>query len=556
MVTNNGGDHLRKRRRIIIVVLISCLFGGCTSIRENKKEELIVLSTSKQYDENYGTYDPGYDINDNPMIQLGIDQLNIKIEYQILGTSYEDYINKIRLALSGANELPDIIPVYDQGLLAEMIDSGQVKEITEIVENKMPERLKPIYDRYSETFLPVEREGKIYGMAISPALAETQVLFIRQDWLDKLNLKPPTNIEEFETVMKAFTTQDPDGNGQNDTYGFSYSGNGIYSTGWLGDPAMLFSSMSGKFIPGNWEEAPNGQLMYGSLHTGNKEALKKFSEWHQKGWTIPDAALINDWAAFEQFRKGKSGMVVGRSSYILDAQEVSNVDPKAEVRAYSVIKQANGEQTYQRAEVNDGWFLFNKEFEDFDAFFKYYDWLYDIAFGTGSFQYGYLENFDYDVIGDQVVFEPEKFSPVKESPIFNPSKAIFTKNAPKIDSMKPYVDILNGKQPKTPMEQKAQALMKERKELITPYQIAFEARDSSSENKFKGPQTVTMRKKWYKLQLLEMEAYTDIIYGEAPLSSFDDFTETWYAEGGKEITREVNEWYQSAYRKLPESSEE
>lgn len=547
---------MKKYYKIIILILLGFLTGGCASKIENKKEEPSVLTTSKQYDENYGAYDPGDDLNDNPMIQLGIDQLNIKIDYQILGTSYEDYINKIRLALSGADELPDIIPVYDSGLLAEMIDSGQVKEITEILEREMPERLKPIYNRYNETFLPVERDGKIYGMAISPALAETEVLFIRQDWLDKLNLKAPTNIEEFETVIKEFSTQDPDANGQDDTYGFSYSGNGIYSTGWLGDPAMLFSSMSGKFIPGNWEETQDGKLMYGSLHSGNKKALKKIRDWHQKGWMIPDAALINDWAALEQFTEGKAGMVVGRASYILDAQGVNKIDPTAEVRAYPVIKQDNGELTYQRSEVNDGWFLFNKDFEDFEVFFEYYDWLYDIAFGTGNFLYGYLENFDYDVVENQVVFEPQKFLPVKETPVFNPSKAIFTKNAPEIDSMQPFVDVLNGKEPETAMEVKAQVSMNESPELVKTYQIAFDTRASLIENKFKGPQTVTMRKKWYKLQLIEKKAYTDIIYGVAPLSAFDDFVETWYAEGGEEITKEVNQWYQSVNNEMLENLEE
>lgn len=547
---------MKKYYKIIILILLGFLTGGCASKIENKKEEPSVLTTSKQYDENYGAYDPGDDLNDNPMIQLGIDQLNIKIDYQILGTSYEDYINKIRLALSGADELPDIIPVYDSGLLAEMIDSGQVKEITEILESEMPERLKPIYNRYNETFLPVERDGKIYGMAISPALAETEVLFIRQDWLDKLNLKAPTNIEEFETVIKEFSTQDPDANGQDDTYGFSYSGNGIYSTGWLGDPAMLFSSMSGKFIPGNWEETQDGKLMYGSLHSGNKKALKKIRDWHQKGWMIPDAALINDWAALEKFTEGKAGMVVGRASYILDAQGVNKIDPTAEVRAYPVIKQDNGELTYQRSEVNDGWFLFNKDFEDFEVFFEYYDWLYDIAFGTGNFLYGYLENFDYDVVENQVVFEPQKFLPVKETPVFNPSKAIFTKNAPEIDSMQPFVDVLNGKEPETAMEVKAQVSMNESPELVKTYQIAFDTRASLIENKFKGPQTVTMRKKWYKLQLIEKKAYTDIIYGVAPLSAFDDFVETWYAEGGEEITKEVNQWYQSVNNEMLENLEE
>ena len=44
-------------------------------------------------------------------------------------------------------------------------------------------------------------------------------MIIRQDWLDNLGLKAPTNMDEFEAVIKAFTEDDPDGNGQKDTMG-------------------------------------------------------------------------------------------------------------------------------------------------------------------------------------------------------------------------------------------------------------------------------------------------------------------------------------------------
>ena len=39
---------------------------------------------------------------------------------------------------------------------------------------------------------------------------------IRQDWLDKLGLKMPVTQEEFVDVLRAFKTQDPNGNGQAD----------------------------------------------------------------------------------------------------------------------------------------------------------------------------------------------------------------------------------------------------------------------------------------------------------------------------------------------------
>lgn len=44
-------------------------------------------------------------------------------------------------------------------------------------------------------------------------------LIYRKDWLEKLGMKVPTNLDELEAMLRAFTTEDPDGNGQNDTFG-------------------------------------------------------------------------------------------------------------------------------------------------------------------------------------------------------------------------------------------------------------------------------------------------------------------------------------------------
>ena len=138
----------------------------------------------------------------------------------------------------------------------------------------MPARLKEIYKQYPTTFNPVVRDGKVYGMAISPNLTEGQVMLIRQDWLDSLGLEAPTTIDEFESVIAAFTNEDPDGNGKNDTYGFTFSGKDGYNTGWVSDPVMIFSAYTGKKPPMQWSEE-NGKLAYGSVADGNKEALSK-----------------------------------------------------------------------------------------------------------------------------------------------------------------------------------------------------------------------------------------------------------------------------------------
>ena len=46
-------------------------------------------------------------------------------------------------------------------------------------------------------------------------------MIIRQDWLDNLGLSYPQTLDEMKDVMLAFTNDDPDGDGQNNTYGYT-----------------------------------------------------------------------------------------------------------------------------------------------------------------------------------------------------------------------------------------------------------------------------------------------------------------------------------------------
>ena len=52
-------------------------------------------------------------------------------------------------------------------------------------------------------------------------------------------------------------------------------------------------------------------------------------------------------------------------------------------------------------------------------------------------------------------------------------------------------------------------------------------------------QTETMEKKWTNLEKKENEIFLKIIIGEEPIDAFDTFVEEWKAEGGDEITAEV-----------------
>ena len=82
-----------------------------------------------------------------------------------------NYDTKLRLALTGSEDLPDVFPVYGTQMIADMIESGRAKDITDDIEQYMPERLKEVYDQYPATFYPLTKDGRrVTGSATQPVL--------------------------------------------------------------------------------------------------------------------------------------------------------------------------------------------------------------------------------------------------------------------------------------------------------------------------------------------------------------------------------------------------
>lgn len=147
------------------------------------------------------------------------DELNIDLEYVIIPPA-EDGEAKLNAA-AAANDLPDLFQItsstngrdnlhqyYELGLIAPVGDMFAM----------MPERTKNHYNSQLLIDL-VSFDGEVYGLPEPPIIPKREGIVIRQDWLDALGLEAPTTPEELLAVATAFTTQDPDGNGKNDTYG-------------------------------------------------------------------------------------------------------------------------------------------------------------------------------------------------------------------------------------------------------------------------------------------------------------------------------------------------
>jgi putative aldouronate transport system substrate-binding protein len=113
-------------------------------------------------------------------------------------------------------------------------------------------------------------------------------LHINQAWLDKLGLKRPTTTEEFRTVLRAFKTRDPNGNGKADEVPLS----GAIGT-WAADVYPFLLNAFG-FYDGITHLSKNGKIVDTLNQDYIREGLKYIKSLYDEGLIDPAAFTQTD----------------------------------------------------------------------------------------------------------------------------------------------------------------------------------------------------------------------------------------------------------------------
>ncbi|MGL1890867.1 MAG: extracellular solute-binding protein [Spirochaetaceae bacterium] len=122
--------------------------------------------------------------------------------------------SQIVSTMFAAGDAPDILELQTNDYLA-FAKSGNLLPIEDYIDSS--DVLKSVDKDLLEAYRL--NDGHIY--AVPMYNGGGCVTYIRQDWLDNLGLKAPKNWDEYYKVLKAFTFDDPDGNGKNDTVGIT-----------------------------------------------------------------------------------------------------------------------------------------------------------------------------------------------------------------------------------------------------------------------------------------------------------------------------------------------
>lgn len=122
---------------------------------------------------------------------------------------------------------------------------------------------------------------------------------IRQDWLEAVGMEMPATIEELYDVLYAFTYNDPDQNGKNDTYGFSLKYNALprFST-------LLSIYMGG---PNTWGIDEAGNVAPEFYYDTYTKSLTWFRQAYSEGLFNQDFPICKD--EMQNFTSGAAGML-------------------------------------------------------------------------------------------------------------------------------------------------------------------------------------------------------------------------------------------------------
>ena len=286
-----------KSKKIVSLVLVAALVGsalvGFAAPRQKGMKISITLMAGPKRPNSWFQAELGK-------------KLNAKFDFIML-PGWADKNMKTNLLMQDKDKRPDVLwfngmaKEYRQwveaGLLVDVVPLLKKTKNKNMLKKFTPEILFASYENGKIYKIPTDIGGK--GCCMST--------FVRKDWLDKLGLKPPTTLEEFIDVARAFTKNDPDGNGKDDTYGFGGQNSGSVDWRFFSPVFYAFGYDPDQF--GMY----NGTVKIGATVPETRKALEVLRDMYKEGLIEPTVFTGNDIG--QMVAKGRIGMFYSWQSF-------------------------------------------------------------------------------------------------------------------------------------------------------------------------------------------------------------------------------------------------
>ena len=491
------------------------------------------------------TLPEGDSASDNQYTRYLRDNYNINVVVDWTAADGNDYNQKASLSIA-SGKLPDGMVVTDRTYMTKAASAGLLYDLTDLFNQYASSQVKQIMDSTKGRGMEnASYDGKMVSLPNLTTDADgISDLWIRKDWLDKLNLPVPKTVADIEKTAKAFIDNKMAGDKTIGIVAPSKStpcySTFLASSGNMGAFDPIFSAMD--TYPGYWLN-DNGTAAYGTIQPNTKKVLALLADWYKKGLIDPEMGTRDN--VGDPINANQSGIFFGPwwNGGYGNLDSFKN-DPKANWQAYPVYTDDGKWNVHQK--TTGMWYtLVSKDAkpEAAQAIIKMNNALvrdestFDVSVAIGWYP---LRN--VMAPADESEYEYKELLKVlkgetKPEDYAKPSVYKLLSNDAKIvkNIINPPYDEINVGNYNTSnygdFQRMYSLMIGDRPFATIPidktvYSVTYS-------------QTKTMEMKWSNLKKLEDETVLKIIVGQSPIDAFDKFVTDWKAQGGDEITAEV-----------------
>jgi putative aldouronate transport system substrate-binding protein len=483
----------------------------------------------------------GESIRDNILTRFYREKLNIV--YNVKWTAERGQMGQqLDLAIA-ANDLPDMFEA-NASQVYRLAVAGQIEPLTPYYDKYVVGAVKGDYEYNNRAFLNMATvDGELYGVPESDDFAgRIPLLYIRQDWLDRLGLQAPANLQEFLAVCDAFVNQDPDGNGRKDTWAMAINSG-------LGNSLDFIANAFGHY-PNQWDDY-GGKLAYTDIQESILGPLNVLRDMYKKGYIDPEFGVKDDTKMGQDIASDRIGMLPGVFwTPLAHPQSNKKANPGAEWAVYPMLKNDRGQYYKPISDITCYRFLVvRKGYAHPEAAFKSNNLWRELWRGEYSEFYHGNNQAAYNRAQEDFKFYPPFWydPPLKNYDVNVPVRAAWNNNR-NLAQLTDQEAIKHFKNFLETIEGRAQSLtgwseMIVRLHSFEVIEKIYGGTDSSLYHftGYRGPVDRVISEKTPLVDRVRLEFLVKYIMDQD--SDFQGYVRNWLRAGGQDLTDDVNTWY-------------
>lgn len=513
--------------------------GGWTAKLPPFKKYDPPISISQNFDvSSAAQFINGETIENNVWLRTVKEQLGI--EYQVKWAAQGDEANQQKwgTAMAGG-DLPEFMVDVNAEVFSRLVNGEQIADITDIwerVASPLLKQKKGYPDGPLWRFFPNKR---VLAIPTSVEVAgNDKLMWIRQDWLDKVGMKAPTTLDELAAVAKAFKK-----------HGLATTGISVSNelVTWMSSLDHVFGAFG--VMPTYWVKGQDGKLAYGSIQPGVKDALALLHTWYADGLIDPEFITTDPSKSTENIASNKVGIFY--APYWANGwpipDSVKNDSNAKWTYVETPIAGPSGTRGRSGQTLGGTFHAFRKGTDPakIEAVLQHINWTLERwihAFENQDYHNNayvtLTEGYDYVWDGDKIKVGPTDIGTVMYQGTVGYPCWMYP------EALKDYIAAITPIRAKDPKNMNAMERFLTGDPLAKAQQEAYQKVAATTQyqvmNQFIGAPTPGMVQANSTLQKLEREAFTGMISGQKPIDAFDSFVADWKAQGGNTITQEVN----------------